>query len=561
MSRQPTTRFLLACVTLSLTLTTSCVTVERPAASPHVVPGATVPQGGGSPVESPLADLGSPSPIFDTPAPVNLTLVLDTDNAVEVVIPVGGGTLSATGADGTVYSLDIPSDALLNDTTMTMTPVLSVAGMPFGGDQTHAVQLGPEGLFLQSSAILTITPVEVITVDEQIMFGYLQNGKDVVYAAPVAGAQEIKMHVSHFSGNGVTDGTQTPNDPLRERLGGDAERRLHSEIAAQLGLERQRQLICGECPDDPKPPDYDFAEALRQFEELVVKVRVAAAGESCEAAQLAIKTVLGVERQRQLLGASDGATDRYPGLVDKVARTCVLEEFEACVEHHRIFLMLPIYEGMLQQQSRFPMYSPGTLAEARDLTIKCLTFRLELESTGKLIWQGDARTESTVTMELMLRYNPELGLISGLGEFINTVYEVHFEDCTAAVTLGGGVFAVIGLLYELEYGAPDSDGNYPDARVNAITLAYSPGNSSEKAILTCPGDAGPPVIVPFDMPTWIIAYTDAHLNERGEGGMEAVDWEISGGELFAEKEWDLIGVADPTGSEAGSFELHHVPGG
>jgi hypothetical protein len=68
-----------------------------------------------------------------------------------------GGQISAKGADGTVYSLDIPKNALAGVTKITMTPLSKVSGMPFDGKQAYAVQLEPEGLYLYYDAILTIS--------------------------------------------------------------------------------------------------------------------------------------------------------------------------------------------------------------------------------------------------------------------------------------------------------------------------------------------------------------------------------------------------------------------
>ena len=201
--------------------------------------------------------------------------------------------------------------------------------------------------------------------------------------------------------------------------------------------------------NDPAESEW-FTDALKQYEEQVVNPLVAAAGDSCEAGKLAQKTVLAYERQLELLGISDGnSPDKYPGLHDKVARVCVLEEFEACVQHHRIFLILPLYEGLLRQNEILHIYSPGTLNEARDLTIKCLTFRLKFQSTGSSM--DGSGYDSSVTSELILRYSPEKGIILGaIAELVNTDFNFRFPGCGATSVPGGGEFAVLGLSTRLK---------------------------------------------------------------------------------------------------------------
>ncbi len=504
-------------------------------------------------------DLGELSYIFETPAdPVDVAVVLETDNTIEALIPVEGGSISATGADGTVYTLEIPTDALLNETTISLTPVTSVADMPFGGEQTYAVQLGPEGLSLFNFAILTITPVEEIPLEEQIVFGYLKKGSDLILAAPVVDSSEIKINVLHFSGFGVTKGINADIEVVRERLGGDAERRLSNALAEKLGRERSRQLLGGEEVDASDLYE-TFDEAWKQFEEQVIKPRLAAAGESCAAGKLALQTVLSHERQRQLLGASDGkGLDQYADLYNKVARVCMIEEFEYCVEDHIIWHILVVYQGMLQQNAILPLYTQATLNEARDLTIKCLTFRLEFESTGKIDLE-DGGYESSVTSELILRYDPEAGFIVGaVAELVNTDFEFFFP-CGATSITGGGDFAVLGLSYEIDGGEPDEDGSYPDVHVSDLKLVYMPGNTSESAKIIICGSTGAPL--PMTLPAWTATFLATHIQEMGEGGFIAIDWEILEDELFAEKEWSLVSAEDASISEEGNFKLYHVPGG
>jgi hypothetical protein len=495
---------------------------------------------------------GGLSWVFEAGEPVDVTLVLETGNTVEALIPVAGGTITATGADGSVYTLAIPAEALLTATTIGLTPVTSISGMPFGGDQTYAVQLSPEGLFLQDNAILTIKPAEELAVDQQIIFEYLALGKDVILAIPVVDSSEIKINVLHFSGYGATNGTDAGN------LGGDAGRRLSSAIGESLGLERERQLQGASQGDDPEQIR-EYQEAFREYEEQVVNPRVAAAGESCEAGRLAIETVLGHARQSQLLGYRTGdEPNQYPGLYDTVARVCIIEAFERCVENHTWTDIWVLYDGIVAQSS---LYSAGTLAEARDLTIKCVTFRLVFESTATADYQGLANYKSSMEAEVILRYNPGTGFIGGNGEYMNTsVTGSSKVGCTVAMTPGGGTIAVLTLLPVIELG-PLVDGDYPDARIADIALSYAFGPSGEQQTITCPRPPGPPSVISGTSATWSLSYYDAHIEEL-EPGWALKDWEMEYGDLYATREWDKVGtVSGIATTEAGSFELYHEPGG
>ena len=206
------------------------------------------------------------------------------------------------------------------------------------------------GCIFQNFAILTITPAEEIPIAEQIVFGYQAEGEDLILAAPVVDSSEIKIQVLHFSGNGVTQGLLADIEPVRQRLGGDAERRLQNAVSEALARERQRQLS-GQSEGGEDINDI-FSEAFRQYVEQVIKPRVAAAGESCANGQLAIQTVLSFERQVQLLGMSEdflAGVPELPELMETAARVCVIEEFELCVEDHVIHRMLPVWLGFERQ--------------------------------------------------------------------------------------------------------------------------------------------------------------------------------------------------------------------
>ena len=166
--------------------------------------------------------------VFETPSdPLNVTPTLSTELQIEAVIPASGGTLTVTGADGTAFRLDIPASALVTDTLIRMIPVSQLDGMPFGSNP-YAVQLEPEGLQFYDFVTLTITPAQEIPIDQQIFFGYQGTGENLTLASPVVDSREIKIQLLHFSGYGVTKGFLADIEPVRARIGGDAEARLQS---------------------------------------------------------------------------------------------------------------------------------------------------------------------------------------------------------------------------------------------------------------------------------------------------------------------------------------------
>ena len=89
------------------------------------------------------ATLAEPVFTLDTPAdPIAVQVITDTAHQVEATIPLTGGSLSVTGADGTQYMLEVPADALLEEDARTDDPLSApIEGIPFGA-VTYAVHLG-----------------------------------------------------------------------------------------------------------------------------------------------------------------------------------------------------------------------------------------------------------------------------------------------------------------------------------------------------------------------------------------------------------------------------------
>ena len=490
--------------------------------------------------------------IFEIPNdPISVKSTLDNGTQTEGVFSTSGGTLTATGSDGTVYRLDIPAGALVTDTLIRMTPVRQIEGMPFGSDQ-FAVQFEPEGLQLYANAILTITPSQEIPIDQQIMFGYQGLGDNLVLLSPVVDSREIKIVVMHFSGAGVSKGFLADIEPVRARIGGDAEARIRSALGEKLQQERQRQLLGGESGDP-----IDWESYFNQYEEQVVKPRIAAAGESCAAGRLALQTKLGFERQKQLLGMADDNSGAFDaGLMDTVAETCMKEEYEMCRDDHIIHRIIPAWLG-LERQSQLLGASDGnsttpTLEKAKEYVRKCLTFELRFESQATFDAGGGDGWDSSVESKIKVQFNPAELSMRGEAPLVNTEFEFRAEDCKVESIRGGDIFTINSLAIIPDTKSPTDELGY----VRDFKLIYYPGNTKESFTITCPDT---PSFTSPPTPMWTGIYLVSHDGElsEAEGGFVAEDWEVFGDEYFAKKEW--IKETSEGTVEAGTFKLYHKP--
>ncbi len=493
--------------------------------------------------------------IFDIPAdPLRVVSGLDSPQRVEAVIPVTGGSLSANGADGTSYRLDIPEGALVADTLVKMTPVSSLEGMTLGSS-SYAVQLEPEGLAFYAPAILTITPAQELPIDQQIFFGYQGDGENLVLAPPAMQSTEIQIQIFHFSGYGVTKGFLADIEPVRARIGGDAEARLQSAIAEYLSRVRQAQLLGTEYDTD-----VDWEGLFQQWEDQVVRPRLAAAGESCAAGRLAINTILSYERQRQLLGVGDGSLDSAlisNGLLNSVAETCMREEYELCRDEHIIHLILPAWLTLQRQYALLGMAGegedPAVLESAKNYVRRCLSFELEFHSEVNFDDGDGGGYDSAVDSKIKIQIIPDELKMRGQAPLVNTDFVFRVPDCTVTSNRAGGTFEATSLSYVPDTKTPTDKVGY----VRDFKLIYYPGDTAENFTVTCP-DAGS--FSPPAAPLWTGAFLLAHEGElsQSEGGFVAENWEILGGEYYAKKEWIIDDAANGI-VEAGTFKLYHRP--
>lgn len=553
--------------------------------------------------------------IFGEPKdPIHLTVTPDDAHSVSALIPVAGGTLEATGADGTVFTLQIPANALATATTISLTPLASVTGLPGQGGSVYAARVEPEGLELSGDATLTITPVQPIPMAKQLFFSYKGAGTTVGLALPVTESPDVKIRLMHFSGYGVEDGSADDVAAIQAQLGGDAEAALQS-LAAQL-LRDMREKALDNGGDVDPGLSAALQDLMNQWEEQVVKPALEQAGSSCEAGKEAIRRAVDLERMRQLFGqGSPAGSQRIVDLVYAATITCVKQEYQRCQEEHHINGMLPLYIATLRMQQMMgggqSSAEPEAVTVARDLTVKCLTFELQFHSEGSFDDQG-AGYASTVDATLELKLDPTTLLIKGDGTLESLAFTFTLPPgsggmtCTTEGMPGGGTFEVKDLSY-IEDIRSDTD---PEPYVRDFELLYFPGVTTESYHAHCitidsngrrsdadytsapggywsglffalhseeltnrdagigssaPGDGDLPPLPPINL-------NDLGGLELGgvppmpapqipaEGGFLALDWTVTPGDsLLASKEW----VKDDGSAgivEAGTLKLYHRPG-
>lgn len=231
--------------------------------------------------------------------PANATVTVQGAHAVTATMPLTGGTMVATGSDGTVYTLSIPADALIAETTITMTPIASLAAPGVSGGRPAGVQLEPEELRLLAAATLLVAPPEGPGV-HAIGMSYHGTGQEIHRAPITPDPTKLEMHLLHFSGHLVYlgDGNWT-TIPLEGVTPTDWADRLDSVLEEYLRGERER-LLRGE-DSDPRLAEI-LENAAREYWVRVVEPMLNRMMTDCAYAESTMHYALGWSRQVSLLG-------------------------------------------------------------------------------------------------------------------------------------------------------------------------------------------------------------------------------------------------------------------
>ena len=174
-----------------------------------------------------------------------VTPVADATHAVSANFDATGGSVSATGADGTVFTLELPPDALPVPQTVTLTPVSSLGRVPFSGGLVAGVEIEPDGLDLCGAGDSGDPATFALPSPEQTLpYSYARGGEDFILYPRDLDTSSLRLPLVRFGGYGVAKGSLSDAETQAERADHRALQLLPSAIRAREPPPRHR-------PDHP----------------------------------------------------------------------------------------------------------------------------------------------------------------------------------------------------------------------------------------------------------------------------------------------------------------------
>lgn len=362
---------------------TVTVPATPPAPTPSPAPQPPAPPLPPTPPPPPPPPPGDPQfPM--TPDPITVDSTLQTDRAVsQFVYPHTTTVMTATAADGTTYELSLPPNALLGPTTITMTPVASVPGLPLSGGLVAGVQLEPHGLQLYDAATLVITSPDAGSLAQQSAFLFHEDGEDFhLYPpdAPEAGDTKDTMRLSltHFSTPGVGLGSSADVAGVNAHPPVRTQAQVEAAISGLLAAERESQQQ-GNPPGESTMQQ--VVKILGDYYDQSLRPRLVEAENRTEISEaeaaVLISEAISLARQLSLMGAEDDP--RVADImerVERIARAVMLSAWNDCLDHD-----LSSIEVLLRSARLSALFGYAWQAEAMDKLERCATFEVRFDHT------------------------------------------------------------------------------------------------------------------------------------------------------------------------------------
>lgn len=489
------------------------------------------------------------------PNPLQVTAHPDSGHSVSgVITAAGGGSLTATGADGSKFTLTFPRNALLSDERITLTPVSSIDGLPLSGGLTAAVQLAPEGLRLLKAITLTIQPANAPPPGEQVGFAFEGQGKEYHRYPLELRASPITMSLFHFSGYGVGKGTDSsghvPTSPEAQ-----ARQALADEVKGARGQEAY-----------PTATLSAAEKILRDWRLASVAPGLAAAETDSGKLDGGTAEFLSWWRNVELLGLSDRLHDEIEAGFDSVARGLnhgidaaagICTDQDDPTQAPRVVRWAKT-ASLLGLGGRGGLDFEAAFAKVQE----CARFQLSFYSVMQVTPVETGNLETRLGA-LVLLHLTEDSLFALTGESMLDYTSVEFVPavggCTETVTptVESGQMTVISMAINLNLKE--------DMASPEIALEFSPFTMQDRPLeqltLSCPGDPSPRNIFTH---AWASGFGQLHADEMDPVAEPAAytvrGWNAGEGTTYARKIYDRNGTEGGIkATELTTLTLIHAP--
>lgn len=405
--------------------------------------------------------------------PLNVTPVTDTDNSYSDLIGPDGGQLVTLDAAGNTYTLTVPKGALGFPERLTMTPLKTLKGMPFGSGVDAGVQLEPEGTFFVRPVQLEVEFASKPNLNTLTPFGYSGAGQDFTTTMLMRNPGHYVFLLNHFSGAGFANGTEAERTAELVRQPLADEERIQHYVQEQVGQERQRQLL-GQ--DSIGLDTAAIARALAEYEKEVIGPLEEASTKSCTVGVMYVQKTLGLERMRQLLGVdSETVLGALASALGPIAEKCLDEEAQVCNKTGDL-LRLTTFSLSVERQAQM---TGGAVSDA---------FKIKYERAFKACSQFEVQVNSTLTQKgsvdlaSVFPQDSVYSLVQGQG---NTSYSAAV---TSILPIKVSAMTLFGLPAELPNGnQPLPYAGYSLSFTSTGSAVGLPADCAETGTGTTPG--------------------------------------------------------------------------
>ncbi len=363
----------------------------------------------------PLTSTRTDPPVYEPVRAVSRTISPDT-----------GGQVTVIDRAGDHLTLSIPPHAVLHDTVVTATPVVSTPGATAVGAHPIGVRLEPSGLGLLEQATLTIVPADGVTARKVEGVIATSDGSHVTPEIVGLDTGSLTVPVNHFTMVAVVVPDGSGGTTTRYFTQAEYAQSLRNAIVEAMERSRNASIDTGLGPDVTQT----ILAASDLFWDNVVEPILQRSATDCAFARDNLITAVTAARNDQLLGLDRPSLN--PGLAAALSN-CWEEETATCMTMApgRFVTLL----ATLRQLQLLGVTPPAHTPQNYDEVGWCGTangFVSIIRSQDQPLFEGEVAEETRATIWVSAR-----GLISWNSDGTFSVGVVSDDPTTSASDIVG----------------------------------------------------------------------------------------------------------------------------